>query len=99
VQKHCNGMPCFRTSLTGFAEQAQNLAVLCCVMASLAAIPNAAAQLREPIEPIPLEKSEDPARVDLGRRLFEDFRLSHGKDRSCATCHPLDGNGMDGHPR
>jgi cytochrome c peroxidase len=55
--------------------------------------------MREPIEPIPLEASEASARVDLGRRLFEDVRLSHGKDRSCATCHPLDGYGMDGQAR
>jgi cytochrome c peroxidase len=92
-------MPRFRTLLTSFAEPAQGFSVLYGCVTLLAVIPSAAAQLREPIDPIPLEMNEDPARVDLGRRLFEDVRLSRDKDRSCATCHPLDGYGMDGQPR
>jgi cytochrome c peroxidase len=59
----------------------------------------AISQAREPIEPLPLALPVDPARAELGRQLFHDPRLSRGKDRSCATCHPLDSNGMDGKPR
>ena len=59
----------------------------------------AVSQAREPIEPLPLAVPVDPRRVELGEQLFHDVRLSRGKDRSCATCHPLDRNGMDGKPR
>jgi cytochrome c peroxidase len=59
----------------------------------------AAAQVQEPISPIPLEVAVDPSKADLGQRLFEDVRLSARSDRSCASCHPLNANGMDGLPR
>jgi cytochrome c peroxidase len=58
-----------------------------------------AAELQEPIPPIPLSLSLDPKRVALGKRLFHDVRLSHGNTHACAACHPLDRGGMDGHPR
>jgi cytochrome c peroxidase len=74
-------------------------AAVLCYLAVDVFSPAATAQMREPIEPIPLVVAADPARVELGRQLFEDVRLSGGKDRSCATCHPLDAHGMDGLPR
>ncbi len=39
-----------------------------------------------------------PEKVDLGRRLFHDPRLSKSGMVSCATCHPLDRYGVDGKP-
>jgi cytochrome c peroxidase len=39
-----------------------------------------------------------PAKVELGRLLYHDPRLSAGNDISCATCHPLDSFGADGKP-
>jgi cytochrome c peroxidase len=54
---------------------------------------------REPIEPIPLHGEEDAARTQLGAELFNDVRLSHDRERSCASCHPLDKGGADGKPR
>ncbi len=35
-------------------------------------------------------------RVTLGRKLFEDPRLSRSGELSCASCHPLGSYGMDG---
>ena len=58
-----------------------------------------AAGAQEPITPIPLSVALDPQRVALGERLFHDVRLSHDNTRACATCHPLQRGGMDGHPR
>jgi cytochrome c peroxidase len=49
--------------------------------------------------PVPLSLVLDPKRVALGERLFHDVRLSHDNTRSCTTCHPLEGGGMDGLPR
>ncbi len=37
-----------------------------------------------------------PARVDLGRMLYYEPRLSKSKAVSCNTCHPLDKYGVDG---
>jgi cytochrome c peroxidase len=40
--------------------------------------------------------ADDPRAIDLGRRLFSDPRLSGSGELSCATCHPLDRDTMDG---
>ncbi|MEZ5404316.1 MAG: cytochrome c peroxidase [Bryobacteraceae bacterium] len=39
------------------------------------------------------------ARIDLGRMLYYDPRLSSGRDVSCNSCHPLDKYGVDGKAR
>lgn len=58
---------------------------------------SAAAQLApEPITPIPLAPDLDPAKVQLGERLFQDVRLSRGNAVACATCHQLAEGGDDG---
>jgi cytochrome c peroxidase len=41
----------------------------------------------EPIQPIPLQAGLDSRKVDLGRRLFGDRRLSRDGSMSCASCH------------
>jgi cytochrome c peroxidase len=51
---------------------------------------------QESIRPLPRSTALDPKRVALGKRLFNDVRLSRDKDKSCATCHPLDRGAMDG---
>ena len=53
-----------------------------------------AQSLPEPIHPLPKVKL-DPAKVDLGRRLFHDPRLSRDDSLSCASCHHLDKGGDD----
>lgn len=50
----------------------------------------------EPIRPIPLSHGQDPAKVELGARLFHDPRLSSDNSISCANCHPLQQAGVDG---
>ncbi len=39
-----------------------------------------------------------PEKVALGRALYHDASLSADGARSCASCHPLDGYGIDGKP-
>jgi cytochrome c peroxidase len=53
----------------------------------------AAAQVPEPIAPLPLTIAVDSARASIGEQLFHDVRLAHDNARSCATCHPLDKGG------
>lgn len=40
----------------------------------------------------------NPARIDLGRLLYFDNRLSKNRTISCNSCHPLDKFGADGLP-
>ncbi len=49
----------------------------------------------EPILPIPLKATLDPAKVALGQRLFFDTRLSANNTISCASCHDLTQGGAD----
>ncbi|HHN73635.1 MAG TPA: cytochrome-c peroxidase [Acidobacteria bacterium] len=48
--------------------------------------------MESPANPITEEK------VDLGRKLYYDTRLSKNQDVSCNTCHLLDNWGVDGKP-
>lgn len=41
------------------------------------------------------DNPSNPAKVDLGRTLYFDERLSAGKKISCNSCHNLDGWGVD----
>jgi cytochrome c peroxidase len=51
---------------------------------------------QEPITPIPTTSTQDPRRVALGERLFNDRRLSGDGTRSCSTCHDIQTNGASG---
>ena len=53
----------------------------------------------EPIQPIPLTLKQDPARSEIGRRLFSDVRLSGNGRVSCASCHEVGKGGGDGRAR
>jgi cytochrome c peroxidase len=64
-------------------------------LAFAAATPLFGAALDEPIQPIPRGAPQDPARVELGRRLFNDARLSANDRVSCASCHDLKHGGND----
>ncbi len=48
---------------------------------------------QEPITPIPVPVPADPVKVALGKRLFEDPRLSRDGSRSCLSCHDTRSNG------
>jgi cytochrome c peroxidase len=43
-------------------------------------------------------KPEDKAKIDLGRMLYYENRLSLGQDISCNSCHKLDTFGVDNQP-
>src|SRR3546814_1915297 len=47
----------------------------------------------------PDPSAPNPAKVQLGRMLFYDVRLSHGNVVACASCHRLDDGGDDGNAR
>lgn len=51
--------------------------------------------LDEPLKPLPPIPTLAPGRVELGRQLFNDPRLSRNGTRSCASCHRLDKYGAD----
>jgi len=53
---------------------------------------------REPITPLPAVHAEPAAKVELGRRLFHDPRLSGDDTVACASCHDLRRSGVDGLP-
>jgi cytochrome c peroxidase len=52
-------------------------------------------QSNEPIQPIVARTDLDPRKIDLGRRLFADPRLSDDDTVSCSTCHNLETGGTD----
>lgn len=61
----------------------------------------------EPIQPVPsvseffedyLEIDYEPKKIELGRMLFHDTRLSNDDTVSCATCHDLRFGGIDRSP-
>lgn len=47
------------------------------------------------IVPIPENLDLDPMKIALGKKLFNDTRIS-GNGFSCSTCHPVERAGMDG---
>jgi len=49
----------------------------------------------EPIKPIPPTLHQDPAKVEIGRKLFHDPRLSANNEVACASCHDLGKGGVD----
>lgn len=57
-----------------------------------------AAPLDEALKPLPPVPALDPAKVELGRRLFNEPRLSVNNTLSCASCHQLETGGADNKP-
>lgn len=49
-----------------------------------------------PVRPLPRAVELNADQVELGRRLFQDVRLSADDSISCASCHALDRYGVDG---
>lgn len=49
-----------------------------------------------PIQPVPFTSGQPPLKVALGKKLFNDPRLSRGNVFSCASCHQLFQGGDDG---
>lgn len=69
----------------------------CLLAALLTAISLTAngAPLDEPLTPLPAAPVQDPLRVELGRQLFNEPRLSVNGSLSCASCHQLPTGGAD----
>lgn len=57
-----------------------------------------AAPLEEALQPLPAVPELDPAKVELGRGLFNEPRLSANNTLSCASCHHLASGGADDKP-
>jgi cytochrome c peroxidase len=53
------------------------------------------APLNEPLKPLPPVPQQNPQRVELGRQLFNEPRLSVNNSVSCAGCHRLASGGAD----
>ena len=53
----------------------------------------------ESVTPIPPAEHSDAAKVELGRKLFDDPRLSHDDVVACSGCHELRSGGEDGRAR
>lgn len=67
------------------------------IAAALAAAQPANAQmLDEPIKPLPARLNLDARKVNLGKSLFHDKRLSKDNSLSCASCHDIAAGGVDG---
>ena len=49
-----------------------------------------------PIQPIPFESGQNPVVVALGKKLFEDPRLSKDNIFACSSCHQIGQGGDDG---
>lgn len=56
-------------------------------------------ELEEPIRPLPLDVQLDKRKVELGKKLFFDTRLSKDNTVSCASCHDFSRGGADPRPR
>ncbi|KAA0960463.1 cytochrome-c peroxidase [Pseudomonas sp. ANT_H12B] len=56
------------------------------------------APLDEPLKPLPAVPKQNPLRVELGRQLFNEPRLSVNGSLSCASCHRLENGGADNKP-
>ena len=66
--------------------------------ATLAAAAPAGAVRDEPIKPVPAVEPGDPAKVELGKMLFFEPRLSKSGFISCNSCHNLSTGGADNLP-
>lgn len=65
------------------------------IAALFAASPAFAGTSNEPIQPIKAAKGQDPAMVELGKKLWFDPRLSKSGFISCNSCHNLSMGGSD----
>ena len=52
-------------------------------------------ETKEPIIPLPLKVDQNPAVVELGKKLFHDPRFARDNTVSCARCHDLGTGGTD----
>ena len=68
------------------------------IVAVVLAVSSRSASAWEPLPaqpPIPADNPMTEAKIELGRMLFFDPRLSKTEKISCNTCHDVNGNGTD----
>jgi cytochrome c peroxidase len=61
--------------------------------------PVAAVELDEPIRPLRADLTLDARKIELGRKLFVDTRLSQDDAVACVSCHDFSRGGADPRPR
>src|SRR5690625_1262893 len=61
----------------------------------LAFVANADSVMNVPVQPIPAAEISEPEKVELGKMLFFDPRLSRSGFISCNSCHNLSMGGSD----
>lgn len=64
-----------------------------CLSGSTIAAPNSAAI------PVPMAPGIEPAKIELGKKLFQEHVFSKNLSTSCASCHQLGNSGVDNLPR
>ncbi|MGQ9425267.1 cytochrome-c peroxidase [Gilvimarinus sp. F26214L] len=74
------------------------LRVTTAILATVLSVCVSAAPRQEPIQPIEPAKVDNPAKVELGKKLFFDPRLSRSGFISCNSCHNLSTGGADNLP-
>jgi cytochrome c peroxidase len=73
--------------------------VVLAVILAVAIVQTAGGEMRrEPISPIPAAEITEPAKVELGKKLFFEPRLSKSGFISCNSCHNLATGGVDNLP-
>lgn len=82
--------------MTTLDKGLRKLALACAPLLFACAVPALAGPVRnEPIQPIEYPTDLDEARVELGKKLFFDPRLSKSGWISCNSCHNLSMGGTD----
>ncbi len=81
-----------------FQNEIFSLIFLGGILAGLAISANAATPLGLPEVPVPADNPQSPAKIELGKQLFFDRRLSADGSVSCASCHQPDKAFTDGRP-
>src|ERR1700756_3490607 len=93
------GAVVFFTSLAFTADEGrmQPPAITPAMIDSMNVLPGGLAAL--PAVPVPSGNPQTQAKIELGKKLFFDTRLSLDRASSCATCHAPEKAFTDGLPR
>ena len=83
-------------SCSQLAANAWRVLLLLAVSLLGALLPTPRAHSAEPIHPLAAIPGLDQRKVELGRRLFNDPKLSKDDTRSCSSCHNIAEGGDDG---
>lgn len=68
------------------------------LLSALSGPPASAWEILPSSPPIPADNPMTPAKIELGKKLYFDTRLSKTDKISCNTCHDVNGSGADKNP-